>query len=103
MYKCSTEYVFYIQNLPFDGGIFDQQIGRHVERKTWSQLGIGFFCRNIFPEGFLALLTYEYHLGRLCKPVELCFCVAFGTIEPLLTAGRTDGNLGIQDVLAVVF
>ena len=58
---------------------------------------------DVFPEGFLALLTDEYHLRRLRKPVGLCFCVAFGTIEPLLAAGRTDGNLGIQDVLAVVF
>ena len=59
--------------------------------------------RDVLPEGFLALLADECHLRRLCKPVRLCFCVALGTIEPLLAAGRTDGNLGIQDVLAVVF
>jgi hypothetical protein len=59
--------------------------------------------RDVFPEGFLALLADECHLRRLCKLMRLRFCVAFGTIEPLLAAGRTDGNLGIQDVLAVVF
>ena len=59
--------------------------------------------RNVFPEGFLALLADERHLRRLCKPVRLGFCVAFGTIEPLLAAGRADGNLGIQDVLAIAF
>jgi hypothetical protein len=59
--------------------------------------------RGVFPEGFLALFTHECHLRRLRKPVGLCFCVAFGAIEPLLAAGRADGNLGIQDVLAIVF
>ena len=59
--------------------------------------------RDVFPEGFLALLTDECHLRRLGKPMRLRFCVAFGTIEPLLTAGRADGNLGVQDVLAIVF
>ena len=57
--------------------------------------------RGIFPEGFLALLTDKRHLGRLCEPVGLRFGVAFGAIEPLLAAGRADGNLGIQDVLAI--
>lgn len=59
--------------------------------------------RGIFPEGFLALLTDECHLGRLREPVRLRFRVAFGAIEPLLAAGRADGNLGIQNVLATVF
>lgn len=59
--------------------------------------------RNVFPESFLAFLANERHLRRLCKFVGLCFCVAFGTIEPLLAAGRADGNLGIQDVLAIAF
>ena len=59
--------------------------------------------RNVFPEGFLALLTDECYLGRLRKPVGLRFRMAFGAIEPLLAAGRADGNLGIQDVLAGVF
>lgn len=57
--------------------------------------------RDIFPEGFLALLTDERHLRRLCKFVRLRFCVAFGTIEPPLATGRADGNLSIQDVLAI--
>jgi hypothetical protein len=59
--------------------------------------------RAVFPEGLLALLTHESHLRRLCKSVGLGFCVAFGTIEPLLAAGRTDRNLSVQDVLAIVF
>ena len=59
--------------------------------------------RDIFPEGFLALLADERHLCRLRESVGLRFCVAFGAIEPLLAAGRADGNLGIQDVLATVF
>ena len=59
--------------------------------------------RDVFPEGFLALFTDERHLRRLCKRVRLRFRVAFGAVEPLLAAGRTDGNLGIQDVLAIAF
>jgi len=59
--------------------------------------------RDVFPEGFLALLADERHLRRLCKDVRLRFRVAFGAVEPLLAAGRADGNLGIQDVLAIAF
>ena len=51
--------------------------------------------RDVFPEGLLTLLTDESHLRRLGKPVGLCFRVTFGAIEPLLAAGRADGNLGI--------
>ena len=51
--------------------------------------------RDVFPEGLLAFLTDERHLRRLCELVRLRFCVAFGTIEPQLAAGRADGNLGI--------
>lgn len=58
---------------------------------------------DVFPEGFLALFADERHLRRFRQPVGLGFCVAFGTIEPKLAAGRADGNLGVQDVLAHVF
>ena len=58
---------------------------------------------DIFPEGFFALLADECHLRRLRKLMRLRFCVAFGTIEPLLAAGRADRNLGIQDVLTIAF
>ena len=51
--------------------------------------------RDIFPEGFLALLTDECHLRRLGEPVGLRFCVALRTIVPQLAAGRADRNLGV--------
>lgn len=56
--------------------------------------------RDVLPESFLALLTDERHLRRLCKSMRLCFSVAFSAIEPLLAAGRADGNLCVQNVLA---
>lgn len=59
--------------------------------------------RGVFPEGFLALLADERHLRRLGEVVRLFFRMAFRAIKPLLAAGRADGNLGVQDVLATVF
>ena len=56
---------------------------------------------HVFPESFAALLAHERHLCGLAQPVVLRFFVAFRTVEPLLAAGRTNGNLRVQNVFAV--
>ena len=88
----------------FSGGDEDPMFDTHEMIVTVGTVFVGLIkIRDVFPEGLLALLTDESHFRRLCEPVRLGFCVAFGTIEPLLAAGRTDRNLSVQDVLATVF
>jgi hypothetical protein len=53
---------------------------------------------HILPERLLALLAQERHLRRLGERVLLRRGVAFGAVVPLLTAGRADGDLRVEDV-----
>ena len=56
---------------------------------------------HVLPESLLALLAHEHHLHRLRQLVRLRFRVTFRAVEPLLAARRADGDLRVQDVLAV--
>ena len=57
---------------------------------------------HVLPEGPSALLAHECHLHRLCQLMRSdCLSMAFCTIEPLATARCPDGDLRVEDVLAV--
>jgi len=55
---------------------------------------------RVFPEAFLALLAGKGHVEFLQQRVVFLFGMAFGTVEPFATAWRTDGDLGVENVLA---
>jgi hypothetical protein len=71
---------------------------------------------RVFPEGLFALLAYEGHVKRLHERMVALLLVAFCAVVPLLacpfsasiqccslgkrTAGRADGDLGVEDVFA---
>ena len=66
----------------------------------WAEL-IGFLVLfDLFTEDLLALLTGHNQLRSLFELMVLAFFVALGTIEPLSTAGSSDGHLGVEDMLA---
>jgi hypothetical protein len=50
---------------------------------------------HVLAEGLLALLTDEGHVRRPRKRMRLCLRVTFGTVEPLLAARGTDGDLRV--------
>ena len=52
-------------------------------------------CGHVLAEGLLALLTDEGHVRGPRKRMRLCLRVTFGTVEPLLAARGTDGDLRV--------
>ena len=67
---------------------------------VWAVLVALVVVGHVFPERLSALLAHEGHLCGLAKPVVLGLCVAFRAVEPLLAAGRADGNLRVEDMFA---
>lgn len=56
---------------------------------------------HVLPEHLLALLTRKHHLHRLpYRVVRALLLMALSAIKPSLTARGSDGNLGIQYMLA---
>ena len=55
---------------------------------------------DLLAEHLSALLADDDHFGRLFQLMILGFFVALGAVEPLSTAGSSNGALGVQDVLA---
>lgn len=53
---------------------------------------------HVFSKALLALLTGEDHLRGRFEIVVFGLGVALCAVEPLPTAGRADGDLGIEDV-----
>lgn len=58
--------------------------------------------RHVLSERLLAFLTQEMHLRCFRKLMRLLFGVALWAIEPLLAAWSADGDLRVQDMLAVL-
>ena len=56
---------------------------------------------HILAERLLAFFADKCHLSRPGKPVSLRLSMALGAVKPLLAAWRADGDLGVQDVLAL--
>jgi len=54
-----------------------------------------FINGHVFAERLLTLLTNKSHFGCPRKRMRLCFRVTFGTVEPLVAARGTDGDLGV--------
>ena len=52
---------------------------------------------RVLAEGFLALLADKDHLEALQEGVVFFLLVACGAVEPLLAAGRADGDLGVEE------
>lgn len=61
-----------------------------------------FVRRHVLPKRLSTLFAHEHHVVGLRKSMRLLFGVAFGAIEPLLAAGCSDRNLGIEDMFTVV-
>lgn len=61
-----------------------------------------FKCCYVFSERLSTLLAQEYHFRRSAQRVVCCFCVAICTVEPLPAARSSDGDLGIQNMLAAM-
>ena len=55
---------------------------------------------GVLPEGLFALLADEGHVILSMERMVLRLLVAFGAVEPLAAAGRADGNLCVENVLA---
>jgi hypothetical protein len=55
---------------------------------------------HVFAKDFSALFACEDHLGGAFELVVLLLSVAFCAVEPLATAWRADGDLGVEDVFA---
>lgn len=68
---------------------------------VWTVLVALLILRSILSEAFLALFAGEDHVVVLCERVIGGFAVAVGAVEPFLAAGRADGDLSVEDVLAV--
>ena len=69
----------------------------------WIGMGMGvpvLELARVLAEGLLALLAHEDHLEALEQGVVFFLLVALGAVEPLLAAGRADGDLGVEDVFA---
>ena len=66
----------------------------------WDGYAPVFELARVLAEGLFALLADEDHLEGLQQGVVFFFLVAFGAVEPLLAAGRADGDLGVEDVFA---
>ena len=63
---------------------------------------VALFVRcHILAESLFALLAHKRHLRRSCELVSLRLSMALGTVKPLLATWCADGDLGIQNVLAV--
>jgi hypothetical protein len=60
----------------------------------------GRHVRGVFPEALFALFACEDDLDALLERMIGGFLVAGGAIHPKLAARRSDGNLGVEDVLA---
>jgi hypothetical protein len=60
-----------------------------------------FVRRHILAERLLALLAHKRHLRRSGKVVGLRLGMALGTVKPLLATWCADGDLGVQNVLAL--
>lgn len=56
---------------------------------------------HVFPESFLAFLTYEGHFHRFLQRMLGYFGMTLRAVEPLLAARSTNRDLGIQDMFAV--
>lgn len=56
--------------------------------------------QRVLPKHFLAFFARKHQLIGLFKRVVLHFVVAVRALEPFLAAGRSDGRLDVQDVLA---
>jgi hypothetical protein len=67
---------------------------------VWAVLVTVLVHAHVLPERLLALLADECHLHRLRERMVLRLCVAFGAVEPLLAARRSDADLSVEDVLA---
>ena len=66
----------------------------------WDGYAPVFELARVLAEGLFALLADEDHLEGLQQGVVFFFLVALGAVEPLLAAGRADGDLGVEDVFA---
>ena len=63
---------------------------------------VALFVRcHVLAERLFALLAHKRHLGRSCKLVGLRLSMALGTVKPLLATWCADGDLGVQNVLAL--
>lgn len=63
---------------------------------------VALFVRShILAKRLLALFTHKCHLRRPRKLMRLRLGVALGAVKPLLAAWRADGDLSVQNVLAV--
>ena len=71
-----------------------------VDGVWWDGYAPVFELARVLAEGLFALLADEDHLEGLQQGVVFFFLVALGAVEPLLAAGRADGDLGVEDVFA---
>lgn len=55
---------------------------------------------HVFPKCFLALLAHEGHLHSTCEFMVFLLAMALCTVEPFSAAGRSYGDLCIENVLA---
>lgn len=55
---------------------------------------------GVLAEALLALFAGKGHVKGLHQRMLLAFGVALGTVEPLLAAWRSNGDLSVEDVLA---
>ena len=55
---------------------------------------------DLFAENFLTFLASKDHLSCPFELVVLSFVVALGAVEPFPAAGCSDGDLGVEYMLA---
>lgn len=57
---------------------------------------------HVFAETLFTFLACKGHFHGLFESVVLGFGVAFGAVEPLFAARGADGDLGVEDVFAII-
>ena len=58
---------------------------------------------DVLPKHLSAFLAGKCHLSGLLESVVRHFVMAVGALEPFLAAGRSDGSLDIENMLAHIF